>query len=579
MAQETNIFKKNRLAIELLLEDAINFTVDKFKQSKTNFTVASAYGQILFVLHNLAQLILYYIEDSVTELNINTATRANSVVGLARLAGHNTTRAIAATGEISLSIKNGADLDISGGTVVIPNYTKIKCNNNGMVYILDLPSDEVRLPLDGSKNGMTFRIIQGEMQAQLFQGTGKPLQSYSPNFNQTVLIDHFKVDVFVDGEKWKVYDSMYDIPRNAKGCLVRTGINSGVDIIFGNGNFGMMPPLGAEIRVEFLVTNGENGNLILAVDEEAIYKWDDVGFTIFGDDIDLNDTIKITNKNSPDFGSNPELLELTRLIAPKTSRSYTLANPDHYVVFFEKFNQFSVIDAYITPNDADLTDDKIIYLFLVPDIKKRLKTNENYFNIDEDRFLLTPYQKEKILTLIERSGSKIVSTECQIVDPVVSRFVVNIALIVYNDGPAEDVIKQQIVERLSDYFLSVRRRDRIPRSDLISIIENIDGVDSVNISIVSEKDEYAAKLAATSKLSSTVKKLLANKRVDEFGDIIIQNTELPIIRGGWQDRRGVKYEKGISDDKPSSVNIVVKKVISRTYNTTVNAINKTNIRN
>src|SRR3972149_1905009 len=110
----TNIFQKNRLAIELLLTDTINYTVDVFKQGRTNFTVASAYGQIIFVLENIAQLILYYIEDSITELNINTATRANSVYGLARLAGHNATRAISSTGQVSLSVKPNA-ADVAGG--------------------------------------------------------------------------------------------------------------------------------------------------------------------------------------------------------------------------------------------------------------------------------------------------------------------------------------------------------------------------------------------------------------------------------------------------------------------------------
>ena len=42
-------------------------------------------------------------------------------------------------------------------------------------------------------------------------------------------------------------------------------------------------------------------------------------------------------------------------------------------------------------------------------------------------------------------------------------------------------MKNKIIETLSDYFLNIRRRDIIPRSDLIGIIENIDGVDTVNV--------------------------------------------------------------------------------------------------
>jgi hypothetical protein len=188
------LFKKNRIDIELLISDTVEYTVNQFEQSRTNFTVASAYGQIIFVLENIAQLILYYIEDSITELNINTATRTNSVYGLARLAGHNPTRAISATGEIALKLLNNAPLsDVNGAYIIIPNYTRIKCMNNGLTYLLDLPGDETRIPVDGSKNGIKFRIIQGDIETQSFTGTGRDLQTYSINFQQSGMVEHHNV--------------------------------------------------------------------------------------------------------------------------------------------------------------------------------------------------------------------------------------------------------------------------------------------------------------------------------------------------------------------------------------------------
>ena len=568
---ELNIFQKSRAAVELLIQDTINYTVDQFKQARTNFTVASAYGQIIFVLQNLAQFILYYIEDSITELNINTATRPNSVYGLASLAGHNPTRAIAATGEITLLSKNvGADL-IPGGTVVIPNYTKIKCLNNGLTYMLNLPTDEVRVAADGSNNGLAMQIIQGKIETQIFTGTGSNLQSFSPNFTQSSGIDHFNVNVYVNGEKWKRYDSFYDMPYDAKAFMIKTAIVSGgFDLFFGNKYFGRKPQLGAEIRTEYVSTNGAAGNLSLADAEEAQFKWDDPGLSIYGDDIDLNEAFVVKCPMPPDFGSDPESLKLTRLIAPKTSRSYVLANADNYIIFFEKFNMFSIIDAFSTFGDNNLDDDNVIYLFLIPDVSRRLKSNENYWNISEDRFALTDTGKQKILDLIERSGSKVANTVVQIIDPVISRYVINIALIIFQGAgyPDEATIRQTVLNRLSDYFLTIRRRDRIPRSDLMAIIEGIPGVDSVNISMVSEKDEMAITLKADAVPTG----------VDEFGDIIISADELPIIRGGWVDRRGLAYERTLDDQKPGSVNIVVRGIKNNTYNTNVNNVIKENIR-
>lgn len=600
-----NIFKKNRLDIELLIQDTVNYTVDQFSQSRSNFTVASAYGQIIFVLQNLAQLILFYIEDSITELNINSASRANSIYGIARMAGHNPTRSISSTGEIAVRFRQGAPLsDVAGGYVIIPNYTKVKCENNGLTYLVNLSNDELRIPVSGG-SGTKFNLIQGNIETQIFTGTGTNLQTFSVNFPQTGMVEHFNVSVFVNGEKWQRYDALYDMPREKKGFIVKTGLNSGIDIYFGNINAGLPPQLGAEIRIEYLVSNGEAGNLNLSQDDEAVWSWEDPGYTIFGEELELNDFFDVATTNPPNFGSNAEPLALTKLIAPKTSRNFVLANPDNYIIFLEKFNQFAIIDAYqtksfnnpinlpgqpiplppsppingLTTSDdlatVDMYDDKIVYLFLVPDVRKRLRSDENYFNIDESRFKLTKEQKLKVLELIERSGSKVVGTEVFIVDPKCSRFVINIAVIIFSDIP-EDQVKMQIQEKLSEYFLTVRRRDRIPRSDLISIIENVNGVDSVNISIVSEIDERQAVLQATNQRSSSN---IEAPRIDEFGDIIIRDGELPIIRGGWADRNGVEYASGIDEDKPSALNVIVKDIVYKSYNTDVNTNNKNNLRN
>lgn len=572
-----NMFQKSRLAIELLIKDTIEYTVSTFKQGRTNFTVASAYGQIIFVTQNIAQLILYYIEDSITELNIRTATRANSVYGLAGLSGHQATRAISATGEIGLVAKNPGSQDLPSGVVVLPNYTKIKCKNNGLEYILDLPSDEVRVNANNT-NGLTLKIIQGTIETQVFTGTGEPLQSFSAAAQQTSQVDNYFVNVYVNGEKWQKYDSIYDIPRNGKGFIIKNGITSGIDIWFGNINFGFPPPLGSEVMVEYLVNSGGTGNVQLTDTEEALYEWVDTGFTMFGDDVDLNETFVIKNVNAPDFGTNPEPLALTRLVAPKTSRSLVLANPDNYIIFFEKFNLFSIIDAFSTPGDQNIQDDNIIYVFLIPDVRKRMKSNENYFTIEESRFLLTTNQKNKVLDLVDRSRSKIVTTEIKLIDPVVSRFVINIAIITFQ-GFSEDSIRQTILQRLSDYFIQIRRRDRIPRSDLISILEGIDGVDSVNMSLVSERDELEYikwnNLTDAQKLTIPAPTPTA---IDEFGDILIKPKDLPLIKGGWNDRRGITYETGINDSKPSAVNIIIKDTVPRTYNTGFNTNTKFDIR-
>jgi hypothetical protein len=488
-------------------------------------------------------MILFFIEDSLTEMNILTASRTQSIQGLARLTGHNATRAIAATGEIKFNLTTIPEMQ--GDQIIIPNFTRVKCKNNGKIYTVTLSEDQVRMRTT-QKRDYYAKVVQGEIQVQFFTGTGTILQSYVAVTKGSNLVDNFFVKVYVNGEEWTKYDSLYDIPREGKGFLVKTGISGGIDIYFGNTNFGMVPPSGSEIRVEYLLTSGVGGNL--REGENVEFEWIDTGYSLTGEEIDLNQALTTDMSNLITFGSNPETSRLTRLVAPKMSRSFVLANPGNYITFLQKFNYFSTIDAYTTFDDQYLDDDNVIYLFLIPDITKRLQNNENYFTVPLSYFTLTSQEEAKVQDLLEDSGSKIVTTVVKIVDPQIKKFVVNISLVVF-EGYTQDVIRNKIISKLSDYFLNNRRRDLIPSSDLVRIIESVEGVDSVNVSFLSEENEI-------SKLANPSAEVVG---LDDMGDILIGRDEMTLIRGGWKDRNGVFYEDGIFEDRPCSVNINVKR--------------------
>lgn len=557
------IFNKTKIQAAELYEQAYQFVAEKFKQSGKVFSVSSAYGQILYVLTKLSDMILFFVEDSVTEMNIQTASRVDNIQGLARLAGHNSTRAIASTGEISFKIVKVPN--IQGNQIIVPNFTRVQCQNNAKIYTINLTEDQARLTI-GDVNPIFAQVVQGEIYTQIFTGDGGPMQSYTVTTRGNILVDNFFIKVYINSELWKKYDSLYDIPRNGKGYIVKTGITGGLDLYFGNTHFGKAPASGSEIRVEYLQTTGEGGNI--REGETVEFTWIDNGYSLTGEEIDLNEVLKIDMSKLITFGSNPEPTALTRLIAPKTSRSYVFANPDNYVIFFEKFNYFSVVDAYTTFSDEYIDDDNIIYLFLVPDITKRLQNTENYFTVPIQYFNLTTQEEEKVLSTIEESGSKIVTTVVKVVKPTIKKYVLNVSLVVF-EGYSQDVIKSNIISNLSDYFLSSRRRDTIPSSDLVKIIENVEGVDSVNVSFLSEDNE-------NSKLGNAQ---ATNIGIDEMGNIIIGKNELPVVRGGWKDRSGIFYDDGIFADRASSVNISIKKVSKKTTNTLIFQENMNKIMN
>jgi hypothetical protein len=560
-----DLLNKNKAKISDLLSETFELIQARYGMSEQLFTVASVWGQIIFVLDNLSQFILFFIEDSITELNINTATRESSIYGLATLAGHNPTRAISAKGEI-VAKWNGKGLEnIGGGAVLIPNNSQVKCINNGRTYLLKLGQEYVRLNLDGTSI-LAASVIEGTLSTNKYTGTGRKLQSYNISARGTSSIENFEVTVRVNGNTWKKYDSLYDIPRNARGYMVKSSLVSGIDVFFGTIDFGFPPPAGSVIEVDYLECAGADGNILVDDSSQALFKFDSDGTDIFGRSVTLSDVLQVNCTIAPQLGASQEPIDLTRLLAPKTSRSFVLANPTNYITFFEKFGQFSIIEAFTTFDDQYLDDDNIIYLILVPDIQLTLKSNETYFDIPLSRFKLTNAQRDRIYQLLDESGQKIVTTVVKILDPVLTKYVVNIALTIF-EGNDPDTIKSQITSILSDYFLNIRRRDKIPRSDLIAAIESISGVDSVSLYFVGESNEAAKTQSPNS----------PDVGFDEFGDIVMGKDEIVVISGGWEDRNGIYYDYGASMSTLSSVNIDIRSIVPVTYNTRVNSILKSSL--
>lgn len=571
-----NIFKKNNILINGLLNDTFSFLQDTYNQTTNLFTVASAWGQILFVLQNLSQMILYFIEDSITELNIEQATRDYSVRSLARISGYDPGRASTAQGEVTLSW-NRRQSDIGGSAVIINNNAQIRCQENGKLYSLVFGSSRVTIQLGGSPSPLRVKIAQGDFISSVVTGTGNALQSFNLPSSSGAYLDQFYVDVYVNEEKWRRYDSLYDIPLNGKGFIVRTGIQEGLDVYFGNSNFGMVPQRGSRIRIEYLQTSGGSGNAISTIEKPLTYKFVTSGTDLFGSEVDLNNYIDVLNSIDPSFGANPETTNLIRLVAPKTSRSFVFANAQNYEIFLNKLGIFSQIQAFSTFDDDYLDDDNVVYIFLVPDITLNISSNEDYFDVPVSDFLLTTNQKTKIINLIEDSGSMIATTVVRIIEPEIKRFVANVVITMF-EGYDPETIRQAIRKKVSEYMLNLKRRDFIPKSDIIALVESVEGVDSVSFYFVGEANEKNQTLLR-SLTNVTDAQLQQQVGLNEFGDIVIGRNELVVLRGGWTDRNGTDYQQGIVQGKPGALNVSIAKIIPMNFNMSLNAEMKSQLIN
>ena len=567
-----SFFSKTRIRATELFEDSFEYLARTYDQAQEVFTPASPFGQVLTVVSNLGEMIFFYIEAALTELNISRARNIESIYGLSRLTGHDPTRGISARGIIGLRLNTSAANLVSGDYVQIMNGAKLQIGQNGLTYFLRFNSDFIRL--DKTTNEfVNVEIIQGTKDEQSFTGTGFALQSY--NLTTKDPTDQYLVEVFVDGQLWKLEDSLYDMNNGEKAVMVKSSVNGGLSIFFGTNQFGLPPALGSRIRVTYIKTRGNAGNI---GGTQLDIKFEDSGTDTSGEAIDLNEILALNITRNPMFGSDTEDPAFTRLIAPYQSNSFVLANPNNYIYYLSKYDFWSFIDAYNTKNDEYLNDDNIIYLFLIPDVKKKLTSDVDYFSVPEVEFTMTADEKAMTYEILNKSGRQVVTAETRIVDAVIRKYALNIVIRWLEDFD-KDEIRIEIRKNLDEYFLNVNRRDRIPRSDIISIIENVEGIDSVNVFFISQRNEEAIRngfyfipVYGTDPITDQ-RVLIENKKIvlkkdedpqlglDSFGDVVIENNDLAIIRGGWKDRNGTYYEPIPEANKISSLNVFFEESI------------------
>ena len=571
-----SILKPNKLKFGEIFLQVRNYLVEVYNQTGDIFSVASPYGQILNVLQSFVQLVFLYLEDSIVELNILTATKRRSIYGFARLAGHNPTRSISAEGTINIKWKPSVS-ELNFSYINLLDKSIINCETNGLPYLVRISNEMSSMKINKTNRDLIpLKIIQGELSSQVITGKGTELQSFMIKDKKP--IDNENVKVYVNGEPLEIVDSLYDMTKGSKQCIVKTGITDGIDIYFGNQDFGFIPASGSRILIEYVMTDGYAGN-VFGKTNDIKWKWKDPVFSNNGIEIDLNEYIHVSINKAIVLGSDAEDPSLTKLIAPKTSRSYVLANTENYVNFFSRFN-YSYVDAYTTYDDQYLSDDNVIYLFLVPDIERRLQKNSDYFSTNLLNFYLDEEEKEALYRYLNKSGQQMVSSELSIVDPILTKYVMNVFLRIF-DTSNPGKVNSDVLSKITDYLLKVKRRDKIPKSDLITIIEGVDGVDSVNISFISEDNERAIINGYYYKNVETFDQVRGIKTVqqvkvavpantdpnlglDDFGDVVIGLNEMPIFRGAFYDRFGNYFEDGLSDDTYSSVNVIIKEVIKET---------------
>ncbi len=561
--------KFSSIVFSALKEEIERFLKERFNKANILFSPASPYGQILSVVENLYQMSILYLKNSISAFDLSSPNSFNprTIINTAILAGHIPFRSISSSGTLRLTLKSDINVEnvIPGLRLTVFNKSLIRNRTNSLDYTINIGSEKNTYRITPNFS-FFLPIIQGKWITKRFTGDGTKNQTLSLVDNTSKDIENFNVEIKVNGELWGVKKHLYDLLPDEESCVARTGFNGGIDIIFGNEGFGLIPPIGSLIEVSYLLTDGSRGNIFRRTRND--WSFIDNVVAANGESIDISAVFDIDIYTDINFGADAESIQFTKSLLPIVSNNFVLGLPQQYAYEIKRLGIFSHVNAY----------EKFDSIFIVATPNVRLFKNQNsdYFTVDIRAFELDNYEKFKIDKYLRTNGNLQLTKKYRIDSPKLSYYIVNIFVIPYSDATTESV-NAQILDKISEYFLNLTRIDRIPKLDIIRELSTISDIHSVDIQFISKSNEdYHREFLNNIKdklkesdtnLNTQIKyptEYNNNKviGIDPFlGDIIFSPEELPIIRGGWFDRNSTYYSNKIDGNQLKSVNIIKKGIV------------------
>lgn len=541
----------------------------EYAKSDIIYSPASPYGQILFVIQNLFQLSLLYLKNSINQYDISDVNSNNVKIirNAAVVAGHIPSRAASATGVLKFSVKTNIDIssDVPGNRITFANKQQIKNKTNGLKYALQLGTDKITYKIDNNSTQIFMNIIQGEWVTEPFTGDGTIDQTFQVvprGSNQDV--ENYNVQVLVNGVYWSVKKHIQEMLPDEQACVVRTGYNGGIDVLFGNSGFGAIPPVASNIQISYLLTDGNLGNIYRRTPNDWTFV--DLAIDGFGNTIDATKIFDITIYNDINFGADKESISFTKNILPISSNNYVLALPQHYAYAIKRLGLFSYVNAYEQYGS--------IYIVAAPNVALFKSQNADYFSIPLSAFQIDSYEASKIDTYLRAGGNILLTKRYNIISPDVSLYTINVFYMSYSDAQ-DDAVITQIYDAIANYFLSFNRIDRIPKVEVVKAIASIPDIHSVDINFVSKKNEdyHRQNLINLTNMKSTAAGSFQVSKAQQMigytasqvlgidpvlGDILFEPNEIPIIRGGFYDRGNNFYSDDNNSSALKSVNLFKK---------------------
>ena len=514
-------------------------TLKNYDENYGNNTIL---GQLINVLGSAVQNVLLYIEDGLTEQNKFTVQRKKSIYSLAQLGGYNPSLGKAASCMVRMTVQPN---NYNAYSIIVPNKTKLICSYNGLKYNIVLPQEAITFAISDDVSNKYLQVVEGSFETQSFMVYGGQLYTQAVLFNGDIDIDYLEVKV--NDELWEQKDSLYDMDPDGKQYVVKTSLSKGIDILFGNEQFGRALKLNDKVDVTYLVHDGEIGNI--ESDEDVYFSFEDEIKDAAGGSINGNEVfvIKLADTNSVSGGTYSESAQKVKEMIGYNSRALVLADPKNYKIFL---NRFSFVGYNRTWSEEGSL---IVNSIVLRNYKQILERGSDYFNLNKSDLFLSEAQKQSVKNCIANSGQQLAGVTYNIINPEVCRYAAYVYLKMKDVQYDKTSVEQAIRDAVGDFFTNLESDIFIPKSDLIAVIKGVsDAIDGVDVYFLGEKNEQAI---IDKKYTNKTYTFNPSKGMydiyeetvyvadgenpgigfDEYGNIYLDNNDqFPVLMGGWQ---------------------------------------------
>ena len=436
------------------------------------FSKSQIFAVIFDGIKGVMQNAMFYIEDALTEQNVDTAYRKSSLYSLAKVSGYEAFYGAAATGLVNCDVSLSGVANIGSNKLYIPNKTVLINNNTGYTYIITLPTDYYCI--DTSKPLFThqFKVVQGSVKGSAYAATGNPLETL--HVYTGGLFDREYVEVKVDGEKYTEAASLYDMTENSKEYVLTIGYDNELDIMFGNGMYGKQLSEGQSVTVNYILHVGRLGNIKLS--DNSDFNIVSAVYDSFGNSVSDIDFLSFSLGSNISGGMDSDTSGDIRKMIGYNSRSLVIASENNFKLFFNRFSFIGHSNIHSEDNSL------IVNAICTSNYADGVKDTDEYFNAYlNNQILLSNEQKEMVKETLNNSNKTFAGISLEFTDPDIYRYAI-VAYIKAESKYDRDTIKSEISKAVMDYFVNLPTNTLfIPKSDIIkTVLDKVHNIESID---------------------------------------------------------------------------------------------------